>query len=318
MYLARTSLLALLILVIVISPAAFGDSEKAVKGICDLLEKKGINRMMFPKGSFDPTSFDPEQFDPMMLEATWEQVRTSVRRIIERETNVELYEGSLKLYVALVSEASSTSNDGRVVMSKRYKIVFIVFDPSVRDVLMRSLSLPEECFQEWKSVYETRTMSAVSLTVRWNNIGKVTSRFVSSSPRIRRLGFATRAPIYLRDKVQIVTSWRRSGRYGGYDMFWRLFFQVKRTNRRGEYLVTVRGQVSRNLPGAQTNRMEYLGTEEFDSRFEVPIGTERVNKVKKYVDGPKQGSMPQEPSAVSNSGQLATTLLNQYYKLLTE
>ena len=312
MYRTWTPLVVLLAPTILVSSAAFGnDSDRAVKEIVALLEAKNIDRTMFPKGSFDPSCFDPEQFDPMLLEATWEQVRGPIQRILRRRLGIAPYEDFLKLYVAKVSEAGNKSG--------QYKVVFLV-GASVQEVLMRSLSLPEGCFpKSFRPVWETRTTDVKTLTVSWDKLGEITSGFVSSSPRIRQLGFAVRAPVYLPRKVQVFTSWRRYERHGGYDLYWRLFFQVKRAERRKEeFLVTVRGQVARNLPGASTNRMEYLGSEEFDSKFELPIGTVREYKTEKFVpDVGAKGSYPEEPFTASSSGQLAAALLSEYFQLLT-
>jgi hypothetical protein len=297
--------------------ALAADADMAVQEIKDLLEAKKIDRTMFPEGVFDPVNFSPEEFDPLMLEATWEEVRGSVRAILERRLGLTLQERSLKLYVGKVSEASSIGPDGRTSTSRRYQVMFVERNAGIRDVLMRALSLPIRCFPDCRPVWETYALSDARVTVPWNQIGIVTSDFVSSSARVRQLGFGVQAPVYLSDKVQVVTSWLRYGRRGGYDMYWRLFFQVKKAEQPGVTLVTVRGQVGRNLPGAPTSQIRYLGTEEQDSRFEVPLGRRGVAAAPPTFVPVNPGPQPEDPMAASTSGQLAKDLLEAYVQRLT-
>ena len=99
-------------------------------------------------------------------------------------------------------------------------------------------------------------------------------------------------------------------------MYWRLFFQVKR-DQPGETLVTVRGQVGQSLPGAPTSQIRYLGTEEEDSRFEVPVGRMRVAAAPPTMVPVNPGPKPEDPMAASTSGQLAKDLLEKYVQRLT-
>lgn len=282
------------------------DVERSAMEIRELLERRHVERSTFPQ---HPSSFLASEYDPLLLVATWEKVRKQVRRILERNLDVQLYDDSLEVYVATVSECPL-----------RYRMIFVEYEPKVRQSLSRALSLPDECLpDDWKPVFETRTVALSSLTVPWNEIDTVTSEFASESDAVSRLGFSIQAPVRRDDKIQLVTSWLGYGTHGGYDCYWRLFFQVKREVPRDRAFITVRGQVARNLPGAETDQMEYLGSEEFDNKFEVAITPDGTTyKVRRFVpQKPNPSPMPEDPIEKSTSGQLAKSLLREYVELLT-
>jgi hypothetical protein len=302
------------------------NSELAVQEIRELLQKEKVNDILFPNGSFDPSSFDPDKFDPLMLEATWERVRGSVVELLKRNLGIELSKDPLKLYVGDLSGTQAERPGSDTLRPRRCRIIFLETRDSVRDVLMRSFSLPRECFPlGWNKVPSVTLLPASQLTLAWADLAQTTVEFVNSAPEIKRLGFAPLEPVELDYKVQVVTGWRKYGRYGGFDMFWRLFFQVKKESARGTFVVTVRGQVARNLPGGETSHIEYLGSDEFDSRFEVRLGEMRQGFVSNFVwnrsvAGPDQmepGPFPMEPTEASTSAQLAQNLLDAYVKRLT-
>ena len=304
------------------------DLDTAVAEIRQLLRDEGTDRILFPEGPFDPVSFDPEAFDPLMLEAAWEHVRPSVRGILEKRLNVELIPESPRLLVGRVSRRGGVGpgrfrrvwGARRGASSTRYQIMFIENDPLVRTTLMRALSLPEQCFPNWHAVRDTRPIRRGDLTVPWEDIGIETSRFVSASAKVREQGFAVQAPIDLGDKKQLVTSWKKYREIGSYEMYWRLFFQVKRGASQGSVDVTVRGQVGRKLRSEPIERIEYLGTEETDSKYEVPLGEVSCPATVKYEpnDSHASGPTPEEPGKASRSGQLAHQLLEEYIAFLTQ